>query len=50
MYNLDTVNDEEEIKLPSDSLPSIMSSAINNVKEGRMSKLNDKIQDIAHER
>jgi hypothetical protein len=35
MYNLDTINDEEEIKLPSDTIPVTKT----NVKEGRESKL-----------
>lgn len=38
-YNLDSINEEEEIKLPADTIPIIMT----NVKEGRRSKLNDNI-------
>ena len=40
LYNLETINDEEEIKLPADALPIIMT----NVKEGRLTLLNEQIK------
>ena len=42
LYNLETINDEEEIKLPADTLPIIMT----NVKHGRHNMLNDQIKDL----
>jgi hypothetical protein len=43
LYNLDTINEEEEIKLPVDTMTNI----VTNVKGGRVSKLNEKIVDIS---